>query len=214
MQCMADKIIEQIKRELELETFENASAIYQAIVDVSYSRGGACIGIINQDHLPDQLHDKIRAGLLQENVENHKLRALKRMISISENKGYRQKNFFELDRALRRELLELDGAMVLSSSGLIHVIGTIIKLDGSGSDGGGRTAAAMQLSKFGLSIKISQDGYVQLFKNGEVIMEIIYPETNAFYKDLHEKALPGVFYLFVNLYYRNQIKHGIVPNIV
>ena len=173
VQCMADKIIEQIKRELELETHENAAAIYQAIVDVSYSRGGACIGIINQDQLPEQLHDMIKAGLLQENVENHKLRALKRMISISENKDYRQKNFFELDRALRRELLELDGAMVLSSSGLIHVIGTIIKLDGSGSNGGGRTAAATQLSKFGLSIKISQDGYVQLFKNGEVIMEIM-----------------------------------------
>lgn len=173
VQCMSDKIIEQIKMELELETLESASAIYQAIVDVSYSRGGACIGIISQDQLPEQLHDMIKAGLLQENVENQKLRALKRMISISENKDYRQKNFFELDRALRRELLELDGAMVLSSGGLIHVIGTIIKLDGSGSDGGGRTAAATQLSKFGLSIKISQDGYVQLFKNGEVIMEIM-----------------------------------------
>ncbi len=41
------------------------------------------------------------------------------------------------------------------------------------SDGGGRTAAAMQLSEFGLSIKISQDGYVQLFKNREIIMEIM-----------------------------------------
>lgn len=173
VQCMADKIIEQIKGELELETSKEAAAIYQAVVDVSYSRGGACIGIINQDQLPDQLYGMIKAGLLQENDENHKLRALKRMISVSENKDYRQKNFFELDRALRRELLELDGAMVLSSSGLIHVIGTIIKLDGSGSDGGGRTAAAAQLSKFGLSIKISQDGYVQLFKNGEVIMEIM-----------------------------------------
>ena len=173
VQCMADKIIEQIKRELGLETLKNAFAIYQAIVDVSYSRGGACIGIINQEQLPDQLHDMIEAGLLQENDESHKLRALRRMISTSENQDYRQKNFFELDRALRRELLELDGAMVLSSSGLIHVIGTIIKLDGSGSDGGGRTAAATQLSKFGLAIKISQDGYVQLFKNGEVIMEIM-----------------------------------------
>ena len=173
VQCMADKIIEQIQLELGLETPENAAAIYQAIVDVSYSRGGACIGIINQDQLPNKLHDMIKAGLLQENVENHKLRALKRMISTFDDKKYRQKNFFELDRALRRELLELDGAMVLSSSGLIHVIGTIIKLDGSGSDGGGRTAAATQLSKFGLSIKISQDGYVQLFKNEEVIMEIM-----------------------------------------
>ena len=85
----------------------------------------------------------------------------------------RQKSFFELDRALRRELLELDGAMVLSSSGDIHVIGTIIKLEGSGSDGGGRTAAAKQLSEYGLAIKVSQDGYVQIFKNREPILEIM-----------------------------------------
>lgn len=173
VQCMADKIIEQIKRELKFETSEKAVAIYQAIVDVSFSRGGACIGIINGDQLPEELRSMIKAGLLQDNAEDHKLMALKRMISVFENSTYRQKNFFELDRALRRELLELDGAMVLSNSGLIHVIGTIIKLDGSGSDGGGRTAAAVQLSKFGLSIKISQDGYVQLFKNEEVIMEIM-----------------------------------------
>lgn len=173
VQSMADKIIEQIREELNLESSENIAAIYQAIVDVSYSRGGACIGIISQDELPKKLHDKIQAGLLHENTENYKLCAIKRMISISDGEGYRQKNFFELDRSLRRELLELDGAMVLSSSGLIHVIGTIIKLDGSGSDGGGRTAAATQLSEFGLAIKISQDGYVQLFKNKEVIMEIM-----------------------------------------
>lgn len=49
---------------------------------------------------------------------------------------------------------------------------TSIKLDGSGSDGGGRTAAAKQ-SEFGLSVKISQDSYVQLFKSGEKILEIL-----------------------------------------
>ena len=51
--------------------------------------------------------------------------------------------------------------------------GTIIKLEGSGSDGGGRTAAAKQLSECGLAIKVSQDGYVQIFKNREPILEIM-----------------------------------------
>lgn len=173
VQCMADKIIEQMRQELTFEKDADITAIYQTIVDVSYSRGGACIGIVKSDELPSQLTEMIKAGLLQENTQNPKLLAIKRMISKPEDKIYRQKKFYELNRALRRELLELDGAMVLSSSGIIHVIGTIIKLDGSGSAGGGRTAAAMQLSEYGLAIKISQDGYVQLFKNRKVIMEIM-----------------------------------------
>lgn len=173
LRSMADKVIDKIITELCLDAREKAEAIYQAIVDVSYSRGGACIGIINNCVLSEKLNEMINAGLLSNADNNSKLHALKTMISsIDEGKLY-QKSFFELDRALRRELLELDGAMVLSSSGQIHVIGTIIKLDGSGSDGGGRTAAAIQLSEFGLAIKVSQDGYVQLFKDRAVILEIM-----------------------------------------
>lgn len=89
VQCMADKIIDQIRRELKLDKPENADAIYQTIVDVSYSRGGACIGIINENQLPDGLYDMIKEGLLQDNVENDKLKALKRMISVFENRDYR-----------------------------------------------------------------------------------------------------------------------------
>ena len=100
----------------------------------------------------------ISAGLLSTEELSEKLLALKTMISVDEGKKVRQRSFYELDRPLRRELLELDGAMVLSSDGKIHVIGTIIKLDGSGSEGGGRTAAAKQLSEYGLAIKVSQDG--------------------------------------------------------
>lgn len=170
IQSMADKVITEMKKELKLETDSTAEAIYQAIVDVSYSRGGACIGIVTEDILPDNLQEMIKAGLLCENIEDSKLSAIKSMISTLDGE---QKNFYTLNRTLRRELLELDGAMVLSSNGYIHVIGTIIKLDGSGSDGGGRTAAAQQLSEFGLAIKVSQDGYVELYKNRNVILRIL-----------------------------------------
>lgn len=170
---MADKVIDQITKEVTDISREQAEAVYQAVVDVSYSRGGACIGIINDSDLSPELHEMIGAGLLSSEDLSGKLLALKSLISVAEGDEMRQKSFYELDRALRRELLELDGAMVLSSDGTIHVIGTIIKLDGSGSDGGGRTAAAKQLSQYGLAIKVSQDGYVQLFKNRAPVLEIM-----------------------------------------
>lgn len=170
VQSMADKVIEQMKGELNLEDNESVEAIYQALVDVSYSRGGACMGIMVEDVLPQKLQEMVKMGLLCEDNEDNKLNAIKKMISSIDGE---QKNFFALDRPLRRELLELDGAMVLSSNGHIHVIGTIIRLDGSGSDGGGRTAAAKQLSEYGLAVKVSQDGYVHLYKNREVILKIM-----------------------------------------
>lgn len=173
LRCMADKIIDQIEKEVDLESREQAEVIYQAVVDVSYSRGGACIGIVNTNDLPPDLNDMVKAGLLSNEQLTGKLLALKTMISTKNGSNLQPKSFYELDRALRRELLELDGAMVLSSNGTIHVIGTIIKLAGSGSDGGGRTAAAMQLSEYGLAIKVSQDGYVQIFKNRKAILEIM-----------------------------------------
>ena len=49
--------------------------------------------ILNQEQLPDKLHDMIKAGLLQENSENDKLRALRRMISISDEKNIVRKIF-------------------------------------------------------------------------------------------------------------------------
>ena len=128
------------------------------------------MGIMIEDVLPQKLQEMVKMGLLCEDNEDNKLNAIKKMISSIDGE---QKNFFALDRPLRRELLELDGAMVLSSNGHIHVIGTIIRLDGSGSDGGGRTAAAKQLSEYGLAVKVSQDGYVHLYKNREVILKIM-----------------------------------------
>lgn len=170
---MTEKVLDQIAQNVPTISREQAEIIYQAVVDVSYSRGGACIGIISSERVPAALSEMIQAGILSTDEPSKKLLALKTMISFGAEPNVRQKSFYELDRALRRELLELDGAMVLSSGGKIHVIGTIIKLDASGSDGGGRTAAAKQLSQFGLAIKVSQDGYVQLFRNQKVILEIM-----------------------------------------
>ena len=168
----ADKVIKQLMCELDVKEYDVVATLYQTITDLSYSRGGACIGIINDDHLPSALHDMIDNGLLSNENNDIKMKAIKSLIKSNESVT-KQKTFYKINRHLRRELLELDGAVVISKSGLIHVIGTIIKLKNSGSSGGGRTAAAKQLSNFGIAIKISQDGYVQIFKQGKVILEIL-----------------------------------------
>ena len=61
----------------------------------------------------------------------------------------------------------MDGATILDENGYVISFGAIIQND-SGSSGGGRGAAARKLSYYGLAIKISTDGYIEVYVNGEI----------------------------------------------
>ena len=79
--------------------------------------------------------------------------------------------FQGLDRVIRQELLSIDGAVVLKHSGEIITARAIIKVPG-GSTGGGRKAAAINLSRWGIGIKISADGPIVGFKNKKEIFSL------------------------------------------
>lgn len=81
-------------------------------------------------------------------------------------------SFFNLDRKLRCELIALDGACIIDSQdGTVYSFGAIIQND-SGSATGGRSAAAKKLSQYGAAIKISTDGYIDIFINEELVYSI------------------------------------------
>ena len=65
----------------------------------------------------------------------------------------------------------MDGATVLKQSGEVVTAGSIVRVP-SGSMGGGRRAAALQLSKLGLAIKISADGPITGFRNRKEIFSL------------------------------------------
>jgi len=75
------------------------------------------------------------------------------------------KKFYELPRKLREELVAMDGATIIDFDGTIIAIGAILKIEAGSSGGGGRLAATKGLSKYGVAIKISQDGILQGFCN-------------------------------------------------
>lgn len=101
-------------------------------------------------------------------------RMLKRQIIhklISDESGI-HKNFKKIDRKLRAELTGLDGACILDYDGTVVSFGAIIKNE-AGSSGGGRGAAAKQLSrKGGFAIKISTDGYIEVYVDGNNVYSI------------------------------------------
>ena len=72
-------------------------------------------------------------------------------------------------------LLSSDGLTTISRSGKVLSCGDILDLSSdphSGVSGGGRTQAARVASRFGLAIKVSEDGPISLFLDGENVVAL------------------------------------------
>ena len=177
-------------------------SIYYTALDTSFAYNGGCIVYLNKDMADNALmhinaHDIIderyfeikKAQELEYAGRLYNLQSLssveamynvpyqtflqeqKCIKSQSLRKLINGKPFHELSRKLRQELVSMDGATVIDSDGTIIAVGAILKIE-AGSEGGGRLAAATTLSKYGVAIKISQDGIIKAFypdkKNGKV----------------------------------------------
>ena len=82
------------------------------------------------------------------------------------------KNFINIDKKLKCELIGLDGACIINKNGKILSFGAIIQND-PGSSGGGRGAAAKKLSNYGgFAIKISTDGYIEVYVDSRKVYSI------------------------------------------
>lgn len=168
-------------------------SIYYTALDTSFAYSGGCIVYLNKESVESALthinaHDIINEKYFEikkeQELENAgKLYNMKTLASVEamynvpymtfleeqnclKAKSLRRiingKPFHELSRRLRQELVSMDGATVIDSDGTIIAVGAIIKIE-AGSEGGGRLAAATTLSKYGVAIKISQDGMIKAF---------------------------------------------------
>lgn len=140
------------------------SQLYATSLDVSFARTGGCIGIVdtaNKSELLARIDDADKIST----DSSDKARFLRQVIQ--------DRKFHELDRQVRLEVLSMDGATILDSSGAVLGAGVILEIPQGERDhgGGGRTAAAHFLSGFGLGIKVSEDGSIKGFKEGELHFE-------------------------------------------
>lgn len=165
------------------------SSVYASVLDVSFSHTGGIISIVGpnwevkqgEEKPVDQVLNFADNLLLDEETidqreksqsqnstytsdereRDTKKRTLKRKVIRNLVQG---QNFTLLDRKLRSELIALDGACILDLDGNIYSFGAIIQND-SGSTGGARAAAAKKLSQYGMAVKVSTDGYIELYIN-------------------------------------------------
>lgn len=125
-----------------------------ALLDASAAHHGACIGIVRTVERTAALSALVSANERWDSPDNLRTKLIR---SVS---------FADLSRRHRLELLSMDGATVLASDGTILAAGAILQVD-AGSSGGGRTAAAKMLGRYGVGIKISQDGPVTAFSGAD-----------------------------------------------
>ncbi|PSQ98444.1 MAG: hypothetical protein BRD48_07300, partial [Bacteroidetes bacterium QS_9_68_14] len=80
-------------------------------------------------------------------------------------------NILDLSRPTLALLAGIDGATVVDPEGHLISYGAIVE-SMQGRSEGARTAAARTLSAHGLVIKVSEDGPVQIFENGEPVLTV------------------------------------------
>lgn len=133
-------------------------AVYASCLDVSFSRTGGCIGLLRTRDLAAFRERRIVADTDRiGNSANPKAQAAATLVAGRE--------FSELPRSIRKELLALDGAVVLEPNGHVYTAGAILKLANVNlGTHGGRSAAAKTLQNYGLGIKISEDGMISGYK--------------------------------------------------
>ena len=157
-------------------------SIFASVLDVSFCHSGGIVAVVGEKWLDPASDDTCECenepilapcdNLLNEaydTTENSEdIRALKRALL---KQLVAEKPFAQLDRKLRCELLGLDGACIIQCNGKVQAFGAIIRND-SGSLGGGRGAAARKLSKYGMAVKISTDGYIEVYVEGKLVYSI------------------------------------------
>ena len=186
-----EEIITLLSNRTSQSIKEIRKSIYFTALDVSFAGTGGCIVYLNKEYRDQALlhiniediltenHFNLRQSQLRE-IPKKKLQGYNlNYLNISYNEFVEKyentktsalkttiagRKFHELNRKLREELSSIDGAIVIDWDGTIVACGAIVRIE-AGSTGGGRLAATKTLAKYGVAVKISQDGTMEAYMN-------------------------------------------------
>jgi len=184
-----DEIISLLSYRRSESIKEIRKSIYMTALDVSFAGTGGCIAYLNKDSIEQVLSHIDISDILSERHFDIKKTTINEPSKRKKNSNFIDypnltydeyiekyentktnvlrttiggRKFQELSRKLREELASIDGAIIVDYDGTIIACGAIVRIE-AGSVGGGRLAAASTLGKYGVAMKISQDGSMQAF---------------------------------------------------
>lgn len=152
----------------ENEIKSKIQKLYCTLLDVSFAHTGGCLALVipeQEENISDIINERIDLYVnnsLPSNVSKESREKIEILTYLLSYPKVPIHSFFEIEKPLRKELLSLDGATVVSLNGSFYCAGSIVSVPG-GSSGGGRTAATKKLANYGVGIKISEDGYIEAY---------------------------------------------------
>ena len=160
--CLPHKRLldELLARSGSKEEEESKLATYLTMLDLAFSHSGGCIGVVANPQ---------SAGIVAKLVASDMLFSSKHLAPAAQllKSMVNGRKFHEIPRRLRKGLCALDGAVILDNQGAILTAGAIVKTGGNPNGGGGRSAAARALAQKGVGIKVSNDGYIEVYLEGK-----------------------------------------------
>jgi hypothetical protein len=148
-----EPVLHRMQSEAKIGNEELKRAVYLTALDVSFARTGGCLAVVNRHS-----QTRINRDRIVSNKEKFQTEPRRQRLKAKCLKQVFSGRFQSQDRRLRQEVLAIDGATVLDNLGRPLAAGSIVKVKAGSKGGGGRSAAAVTLGKYGLAIKISADG--------------------------------------------------------
>lgn len=130
-------------------------SLYLTALDVAFSRSGGCLGLVEDK-------SKLK-GIVNECDFLHTPEDKSKVCECA-NILCKKKKIYNIPRVIRAEMCAIDGALAVDVKGDILTTGAILQIKETSDSGGGRTAAAKTFGKYGVGIKISNAGYIDIYK--------------------------------------------------
>lgn len=160
--------------------------MYCNVLNIAFSKTGGCLSIIEDNQLQtfkkqfviNNWFDFLTNSEEDKRILDHHMNSLSDddkyvyKLKVEKNtiikKLLNNETLFNMDLRLLLELLSMDGATIIDSLGNICAISSIVDLSDRDS-GGGRAAATKSLSNYGIAIKVSTDGYFEVYYKKHII---------------------------------------------
>ena len=154
--------VQRIARNVRKQT---VSEIYRQALDISFRRSGGLYVVIRNRN---KIHPLVRIGdaLEDSNRDAHDRQFDSFLVG---------KKIAHLPRRVLLDLASIDGAVVLSNSGEMLAYGAVLETKARGAIRkleGSRTKAAIGASHLGLAVKISSDGDITFFFEGDEYLKV------------------------------------------
>jgi len=140
-----------------------AQRLFTVALNLAEQRRGGLFVVLNQE---ESAHDLVAPEDLLENQTPDFSKRVHYLL--------RGKTVADLELTVLQSIARVDGGIVMDRLGRLLAFGAILRTTGEplAAQEGGRTTAAVYASRFGVALKISEDGAVSFYRGGARVWEI------------------------------------------